>query len=75
LPNVIANRFVVPELLQGDATVENLAQAAQNLYDDVVTRRRLELLFAGFAASLRADTGTLAADAIAFELQAAGVRC
>ena len=52
LPNVLAGKFVVPELLQDDATVENLAQAALNLYDDTVTRRRLEALFAGFAASL-----------------------
>jgi lipid-A-disaccharide synthase len=73
LPNVLAGRFVVPELLQDDATVDNLAQAALNLYDDTVTRRRLEALFAGFAASLAADTGTLAADAVAHELRAAGV--
>lgn len=75
LPNVLAGKFVVPELLQEDATVENLAQAAQNLYDDTVTRRRLEALFAGFAASLSADTGALAADAVAVELRAAGVSC
>jgi lipid-A-disaccharide synthase len=73
LPNVLAGRFVVPELLQEDATVENLAQAAGNLYDDVLTRRRLETLFAGFAASLGADTGKLAADAVVAELRAAGV--
>ena len=65
----------MPELLQDDATAENLAQAALNLYDDTVTRRRLEALFAGFAASLAADTGGLAADAVAAELRAAGVAC
>ncbi len=65
----------MPELLQENATVENLAQAAQNLYDDTVTRRRQEALFAGFARSLRADTGALAAAAVADELQAAGIRC
>ena len=59
LPNVLAGQFVVPELLQEEATVENLAQAALNLYDDTVTRRRLEALFAGFAAALDADTGAL----------------
>jgi len=73
LTNVLAGRFVVPELLQDDATVDNLAQAALNLYDDTVTRRRLEALFAGFAVSLAADTGALAADAVAQELRAAGV--
>ena len=75
LPNILAGRFVVPEMLQDDATAENLALAASNLYDDTVTRRRLEALFAGFAASLSADTGALAADAIATELRAAGVAC
>jgi lipid-A-disaccharide synthase len=75
LPNILAGRFVVPELLQSDATVENLAQAAQNLYDDTVTRRRLETLFAGFAKALRADTGALAAEAVAAELRVAGIPC
>ena len=72
LPNVLAGRFVVPEFLQDDATPTNLAQAAQNLFDDTVTRRRLEALFADFAAALSADTGALAADAIEAELRASG---
>ncbi|MEO8676170.1 MAG: lipid-A-disaccharide synthase [Casimicrobiaceae bacterium] len=75
LPNVLAGKFVVPELLQEEATVENLTQAALNLYDDTVTRRRLEALFAGFAKSLFADTGALAAAAVAAELRAAGFAC
>jgi lipid-A-disaccharide synthase len=73
LPNVLAGRFVVPELLQDDASPMNLAQAACNLFDDALTRRRIEGLFAGFAAQLAADTGGLAADAVAEELRAAGV--
>jgi len=75
LPNILAGRFVVAELLQDDATAENLAQAVGNLYDDAATRRRLEALFAGFAASLGVDTGALAAEAVAKELRAAGVAC
>ena len=75
LPNVLAGKFVVPELLQEAATVENLAQAALNLYDDTVTRRRLEALFAHFAKTLRADTGALAAQAVVLELRAAGFDC
>ncbi|MEP7274761.1 MAG: lipid-A-disaccharide synthase [Betaproteobacteria bacterium] len=74
LPNVLAGRFVVPEFLQDDATPANLTQAAINLYDDTVTRRRLEVLFAGFAAALRVDTGALAADAVIGELAAARTR-
>jgi hypothetical protein len=65
----------VAELLQDEATAENLAQAAANLYDDTVTRRRLEAVFAGFAASLAVDTGALAAGAVMSELRAAGVPC
>ena len=75
LPNVLAGRFVVPEFLQENATPRNLAQAALNLFDDSVTRRRQEALFAGFAAALHADTGVLAAEAVALELRAAGVAC
>jgi len=75
LPNVLAGKFVVPELLQEAATVENIAQAALNLYDDTVTRRRLEALFADFAKALRADTGALAAEAVALELRIAGFAC
>ena len=75
LPNVLAGRFVVPELLQDDATAGNLAQAALNLYDDGLTRERLEALFARFAATLAADTGRLAAEAVVAELAQAGVQC
>jgi lipid-A-disaccharide synthase len=75
LPNVLAGRFVVPEFLQGDATVENLARAALNLYDDALVRRRIEALFAGMARSLDADTAALVADAVESELRAAGVPC
>jgi len=75
LPNVLAGRFVVPELLQNDATPGNLAQAALNLFDDTVTRRRLEALFGQFGAALRAPTGSLAAEALVQELTKAGVPC
>ena len=75
LPNVLAGRFVVPELLQNDATPGNLAQAALNLFDDTVTRRRLEALFGQFGAALRAPTGDLAAEALVQELTKAGVPC
>ncbi len=75
LPNVLAGGFVVPEFLQENANARNLAQAALNLFDDTVTRRRLEALFADFAVQLKADTGALAAAAVAEELARAGVAC
>jgi lipid-A-disaccharide synthase len=70
LPNVLAGRFVVPEFLQEEATAENLTQAAVNLYDDTVTRRRLEALFGRFAEQLNVDTERLASAAVVAELQA-----
>ena len=75
LPNVLAGRFVVPEFLQGAATSANLARAALNLYDDTLTRRRLEALFATMARMLAADTPTLVADAVLAELRLGGVAC
>ncbi len=75
LPNVFAGRFVVAEFLQDEATVANLARAALNLYDDTVTRHRLEALFATMAGELAADTPSLAASAVKDELGAAGVTC
>ena len=68
LPNVLAGRFVVPELLQDHATAGNLAQAAQNLFDDPITRQRTEMLFAAMSDALARDTGGLAADAVLGEL-------
>lgn len=68
LPNVLAGRFIVPELLQDDATPGNLAQAALNLFDDTVTRRRIETVFARMGTALAVDTGALAADAVLAEL-------
>jgi lipid-A-disaccharide synthase len=75
LPNVLAGRFVVPELLQTDATPGNLAQAALNLFDDTLVRRRLEALFGEFGEALRADTGQLAAEALLTELAQVGIAC
>jgi lipid-A-disaccharide synthase len=71
LPNVLAGRFVVPELLQDDATAGNLAQAALNLFDDTVTRRRIETLFGRMSEKLAVDTGAVAADAVLAELDRA----
>ncbi|MBE7524385.1 MAG: lipid-A-disaccharide synthase [Burkholderiales bacterium] len=72
LPNVLAGRFVVPELVQEDATGENLAVAALNLFDDTVARHAIEGVFASFARELAADTGALAAEALAGELGRSG---
>jgi lipid-A-disaccharide synthase len=75
LPNILAGRFVAPEFLQSAATAPNIARAALNLFDDMLTRRRLEALFATMARTLAADTPTRVADAVVAELRQAGVAC
>lgn len=64
LPNVLAGEFIVPELLQDDATPENLAQALLNLMADPVVLRRLEGRFAAMRAGLRRGAATSAARVI-----------
>jgi len=64
LPNILAGEFIVPELLQHDATPENLAQALLNLLNDSVVRTRVEERFAAFRSSLRRDAASTAARAI-----------
>ncbi|MEP7069154.1 MAG: lipid-A-disaccharide synthase [Usitatibacter sp.] len=46
LPNVLAGEFIVPELLQDDATPANLAQAIGNWLDHSEARERLRRRFA-----------------------------
>jgi lipid-A-disaccharide synthase len=64
LPNILAGEFVVPELLQEDATAENLAQALCNQLQDKQVRKRLESRFLEIHRSLRQDTARLAVEAI-----------
>lgn len=45
LPNVLAGEFIVPELLQDDATPANLAQALGNWLDSKVARERVRERF------------------------------
>lgn len=69
LPNVLAGRFVVPELLQQDATAENLAQAVCNLLADKAVTAALEAEFTRMHALLRQSNAEKAAGAIAAFLQ------
>jgi lipid-A-disaccharide synthase len=61
LPNVLAGEFIVPELLQEEATAENLAQAMLNLLADPWVLRRLEERFALMRKSLRRGAAEAAA--------------
>ena len=52
LPNVLSGEFVVPELLQDDATPANLAQALGNWLDNKTAREKLRERFARLHESL-----------------------
>lgn len=56
LPNILAGEFVVPEFLQDEATPENLAQAAVNLFNDTGIRAALENRFSEMLGTLRQNT-------------------
>ncbi|PHV13119.1 lipid-A-disaccharide synthase [Chitinimonas sp. BJB300] len=64
LPNVIAGRFVVPELLQHEATPENLAQVLGNYVESKKLGAALTELFTHQHESLRQDAAERAADAV-----------
>ncbi len=64
LPNILAKRFVVPELLQKDATVEKLTAAVAELYDNQDSRQDIIDTFTALHLSLKADSARLAAEAI-----------
>ncbi|MEK7811850.1 MAG: lipid-A-disaccharide synthase [Pseudomonadota bacterium] len=64
LPNILAGKFVVPEILQDDATPENLAQALLNLVNNKAAVKELETNFAEMHQDLRQNTAQKAAAAI-----------
>ncbi|MDZ4202762.1 MAG: lipid-A-disaccharide synthase [Gallionella sp.] len=64
LPNILCERFVVPELIQEDATPENLAQALLNLVNDKGVVAQLEETFLELHHTLRQNTAQKAAAAI-----------
>ena len=69
LPNILARDFVVPELIQDDATAQNLAQALLNLLNDAPLRSRLARKFAAMSASLSRGAARQAALAVLPMLQ------
>ncbi len=64
LPNILAEKFVVPEILQDDATPENLAQALLNLVNNKKAVEQLEQVFSTIHHTLRQNTAQKAAAAI-----------
>lgn len=64
LPNILCGRFVVPELIQDDATPENLSHALLNLLNDQDAVTQLEQTFTTLHQTLRRNTAQQAAAAI-----------
>jgi len=64
LPNILCERFVVPELIQEDATPENLTQALLNLVNNGEAVAELEETFHELHRTLRQNTAQKAAAAI-----------
>ena len=64
LPNVLAGRYVVPEILQDEATPENLAEALIKLYEDKENAEAVEEAFTDMHWQLRQNTAEKAANAV-----------
>jgi lipid-A-disaccharide synthase len=64
LPNILAGEFVVPEIIQDDATPQNLSQALLNLLGDEPVRIRIERRFGEISDSLLRGAARQAALAV-----------
>ncbi|MCC6474288.1 MAG: lipid-A-disaccharide synthase [Burkholderiales bacterium] len=64
LPNIIAGEFLVPEILQDEATPENLADALVRVSEDPAIHQRLPARFAGIHAVLKRGASQRAAEAV-----------
>ena len=65
LPNILCGEFVVPELLQNEATPENLAQALIDWLNHPNKVAELKAQFSQMHETLRRPTGLLVAQAVA----------
>ncbi|MFZ2267277.1 MAG: lipid-A-disaccharide synthase [Azonexus sp.] len=64
LPNILAGRQVVPEIIQDEATPENLAEALLKLYEDKDNARVVAEIFTELHLQLRQNTAEKAANAV-----------
>ena len=68
LPNVLAGEFIVPELIQDDATPERLAETLVRILDDTDGRRALDARFVEMHRALKQDTAQRVIEAISIVL-------
>lgn len=73
LPNVLAGRFIVPELMQDQATPDNLAQALKTWLEDKDARASLIAEFERMHIELRQNTAQRASEAVLSILRTQGV--
>jgi lipid-A-disaccharide synthase len=71
LPNILCGEFVVPELLQDDATPSKLADALMAWLNNPSKVAQLKIRFAEMHETLRRPTGLLVAQAVAQTITAA----
>lgn len=64
LPNILAGRFLVPELLQDDATPQKLSDAAHRLLGDSIYVAEIKQEFTKIHLSLKQNTAEKAANVI-----------
>ncbi|TFW71547.1 lipid-A-disaccharide synthase [Methylotenera oryzisoli] len=69
LPNILAEKFVVPELLQDDATVEKIAQATLELVNDKEKLATIKSEFTDIHYQLKQNTAEKAAIAVLSHLK------
>ena len=65
LPNILCQDFVVPELLQNDATPDKLAHSVMQWLEDAAQVQRVQQRFTELHHLLQRDTSRLATEAIA----------
>jgi lipid-A-disaccharide synthase len=64
LPNVLAGKFVVPELLQNDATPQKIADAAMRLVSDKAYLKEIEQEFTAIHRQLKQNSAQKAAQVV-----------
>ncbi|MFA0810001.1 lipid-A-disaccharide synthase [Microbulbifer epialgicus] len=74
LPNLLAQRELVPEILQSDATAENLGAALMRYFEDPLLGDQLQREFDDLHQQLRRNASERAADAVCGLLKENGSR-